>query len=84
MRLRNEIEYVTEQFRKIEDKITPYAEKLKEKGGYVNFEERLAYDCLCAVVPCSIICQWYDKYNCNDTHISILAKTVLKKFYRVV
>lgn len=84
MKLQNEMNYVTEQFKKIKDKIKPYAEKLKAAGGYNDFETRLAWDCLHAVVPCNVICSWYDKYNCNDSHITTLAKVVLKQFYQVI
>lgn len=77
MKLANELNYVVEQFNKITD-LEAYATHLKEHGKYKDFEKRLAWDCLHKTVPSSVICEWYDKYNCTDDHITTLAKNALK------
>lgn len=79
MKLKNEMEYVKKQFTENLDKITEYAPKLKKSGQYKDFEIRLTWDCLRAFVGTGTICLWYDKYNCNDTHITTLGKNALKE-----
>jgi len=81
MKLHDELPNVISRFEKIKDKIPPYAEKLKSSGNYKDFETRLAMDCLNSVFKSNEICMWYNKYNCNDTHIITLAKTALKHVY---
>ena len=77
MKLSAELGFVVEKFKQIRN-LESYAEELKKSGNYNDFETRLAWDCLRLTVPSSIICEWYEKYNCNDTHITTLAKTALK------
>lgn len=77
MKLQPELDYVVEKFKQIRN-LEDYAENLKTRGNYNDFETRLAWDCLRATVPSSIICSWYEKYSCNDSHITTLAKTALK------
>ena len=77
MKLAPELSLVVEKFKKIRN-LESYAEELKKSGNYNDFETRLAWDCLRLTVPSSTICEWYEKYNCNDTHITTLAKTALK------
>ena len=83
MKLQAELKNVTEKLEKIKDRIIPYAEELKKSGEYNNFENRLAWDCLRAVIKTKEICNWYKKYNCNDNHITTLAKRALKAVYTV-
>ena len=83
MKLQNEVQNVIQKMKEIEHKIAPYAEQLKQMGGYKDFETRLAYDVLKAVVSSKEICEWYEKYNCNDEHITTLAKRCLKEVYKV-
>ena len=77
MKLAPELGLVVEKFKQIRN-LESYAEELKKSGNYNDFETRLAWDCLRLTVPSSTICEWYEKYNCNDTHITTLAKTALK------
>lgn len=81
MKLQNELNPLIERLQKIADKIPPYAQELQASGNFKNFEIRLAWDCLKAVTSTTTICDWYDKYNCNDTHITTLAKAALKSVY---
>jgi len=83
MKLDDELKNVISRLEQIKDKIPPYAEQLKASKDYKDFETRLANDCLKAAVKTSEICSWYDKYNCNDTHITTLAKKALKAVYTI-
>ena len=77
MKLRAELDPLVEKFKQIKG-LEEYAETLKKSGNYRDFETRLAWDCLHAVVSSSTICEWYEKYGCNDDHITTLVKTALK------
>lgn len=78
MKLRSEIPYVRERFSKIKN-LQEYAVSLKANGNYKDFGTRLAWDCIYCSIPSEIVCGWYDKYNCNDNHITTLAKAVLRE-----
>lgn len=77
MKLEAELDFVVQKFKQLHN-LEEYAATLKAKGGYNDFETRLAWDCLHATVPSSVICEWYDKYDCNDSHITTLVKKALK------
>lgn len=79
MKLKDELEFVKKQFEKNLEKIKDYAPKLKASGNYNDFEKRLTFDCLRAFVGTATICDWYEKYNCNDNHIYTLGKNALKE-----
>lgn len=79
MKLQKEFEFVKIQFQNNLYKIKEYAPKLKESGQYKDFEVRLVWDCLRAFVGSGTICLWYEKYDCNDTHITTLGKKALKE-----
>lgn len=83
MKLDNELKYVVSKLKEIKDKIPPYAAHLKESGGYEDFETRLAWDCLRVAMGTTWICNMYTKYDCNDTHITTLAKRALKEVYKM-
>lgn len=78
MKLKNEIPFIKESFSKLTT-LSEYAKTLKASGNYKNFETRLAWDCIHATISSEIICNWYDKYDCNDDHITTAAKAVLKE-----
>lgn len=77
MKLANELDFIVEKFKQLKG-IEEYAQTLKESGKYNDFETRLAWDCLRMTVPSSTICEWYEKYDCTDDHITTLAKRALK------
>lgn len=77
MKLKAELDYVVKRFKQIKN-LEEYAAQLKEYGIYKNYETRLAWDCLRMTVPATTICEWYDKYGCDDEHITTLVKTALK------
>ena len=78
MKLQNEYDFVMKKFSNKVDKIKGYSIILKQSNEYKDFEVRLVWDCLKAFVGSKVICEWYDKYNCHDTHIVTLGKKVLK------
>lgn len=78
MKLASKLNYVVQQFKEIEN-LEEYAENLKKSGEYDDFETRLAWDCLRMSVPTETVCNWYDKYECTDAHITTLVKTALRK-----
>lgn len=59
-------------------KVILYKDKLRVAGGYNNFDVRFAHDVLFSVMSSSDVCGWYDKYNCDDSHITTLAVKVCK------
>lgn len=67
-------------------RLEPYEDKLQDEvlsvksSEYNNFEVRLAWHILKLVVTAWEMCQWYDLYECNDTHITTLGKKVCKHF----
>lgn len=77
MKLAAELDFVVEKFKQIKN-LETYAANLKKSGAYNDFETRLAWDCLRATVPSSTVCEWYDKYDCNDDHITTIVKKALK------
>jgi len=83
MKLESEFKNVVERLQRIKEKIPPYAEQLKASGDLKNFEKRLAWDCLRIVCGTTEICDWYKKYDANDTHIETLAKKALKEVYQI-
>lgn len=78
MKLQAEYNYIKKQFEDNVEKIKDYAPKLKASGNYKDFEIRLTWDCIRAFVGTGTVCLWYEKYNCNDTHITTVGKKVLK------
>ena len=82
MKLQNELNFTIEKIKGLSN-LKEYAEDLKANGKYNDFETRLAWDALRAAVGTNTICKWYDQYNCNDTHISTLAKKALKEVYTI-
>lgn len=77
MKLQPELDYVVEKFKQIKS-LENYAAKLKASGNYNDFETRLGWDCLRATVPVEVRYSWYEKYGCNDEHITTLVKKALK------
>ena len=84
MKLQAELLPLQERLTGILPKIEQYAPYLKKSGNYKDFETRLAWDCLRAVTGTKTICDWYDEYDCNDSHIETLAKRALNAVYSIV
>ena len=83
MKLQQELIPLQKKLASILPQIQKHAEQLKSNKDYKNFETRLAWDCLRAVTSSKEICEWYEKYKCNDDHIGTLAKSALRAVYPV-
>ena len=59
--------------------VIEYREKLKASGNYNKFEVRFAWEVCHAVFSTKEVCSWYDKYGCNDDHITSLFKVACRK-----
>ena len=81
MKFKNELNNTIKEFKKIKHLIPKQVEYLEQEGKCKDLETRLAWDCLRATVGTATICKWYDQYNCNDKHITTLAKRALKEVY---
>ncbi len=79
MKLYKELEQTVNCFMENAEKIKEYAIRLKMSGEYKDFETRLAWDCIRYFRGVKTIYSWYDKYNCNDKHITTLGKRALKE-----
>ncbi len=79
MKLQKEFEFVKNQFADNLEKIKNYAPKLKASGNYKDFEVRLTWDCIRAFIGSGTVCLWYEKYGCNDTHVTTVGKKALKE-----
>jgi hypothetical protein len=78
MKLKSELENVQRVFSEHIDQISRYAPELKKSGDYEDFGTRLATDCLYAFIGTETMCNWYEQYGCNNSHISTLGKTALR------
>ena len=85
MKLQNEFKNVVEMTRRFvekhgEDKVRAYMEEVKESGDYKNYEVRIANDIVkYNVIGCDTVFEWYEKYGCNDDHITTLCIKVMKE-----
>ena len=79
LKLYPELEPLVEKIRRHALWFQQYGKQLREKGGYRNNEERFAWDVQIKLVPVSEICDWYDKYGCDDRHITTLAIAACKR-----
>lgn len=82
MKLENEKQFVLNQMRKLDaEKVKAYAAQVKASGDFKNFETRIVNDIIKAVIPVYTLCNWYEKYNCNDSHITTLAKSCVNEIF---
>lgn len=61
------------------DKIEKYAKDLRNIGEYKVFARRFAFDMLYYLLGSNLICEWYEKYGVNDSHLERFAYTCIKK-----
>ena len=81
MKLKNEVPEMKCRFSAILEKIKEYAPALAARGGYNDFITRLSWDVLRACYKNAEICEWYEKYNCTDVHITTAARAALLSVY---
>ena len=83
MKLNAILEQVKRDFKAVpQDILIPHIEKIWESKEFHDFETRIAWDLLRATNGANI-CQWYKEYNCNDTHLTTLAKNALSQVFNV-
>lgn len=59
---------------KTKDSYPAYLAKVKAKHEYHDLLTRVSWDVLrCCFTPAQL-CDWYDQYNCNNTHITTAAR----------
>lgn len=83
LKLKAELPKVVEAFEKVKKHIPAYIDYLNKEGKYKDLETRLSMDLLRATMGSNWICGLYDKYDCNDDHITSLAKAALRKVYPI-
>lgn len=83
MKLKKELPDVIHAFEAIKQYIPAHVERVKIAGDYKDLETRIAWDLLYATKGSAWICELYSKYNCNDDHISTLAKRALRQVYPI-
>jgi len=83
MKLINELPDVIRAFETIKQQIPDHVERVKVEGKYKDLETRISWDLLYATKGSAWICELYDKYKCNDTHITTLAKRALRQVYSI-
>lgn len=80
MLLQNEIPFVERKMKELAKRynLQEYTNKLKASKEYKDFETRLSWDVIRAACGTSYLCDLYDNYGANDSHISTLAKKAIK------
>jgi hypothetical protein len=82
MKLKPILEETIAKFRTIpQEQLIQHATAVFQSKRYKDFETRIAWDCLRAVVSSAEICGWYRTFDCQDTHLDTLAKTALKEIF---
>ena len=81
MKLQIELPEMKSRFSGILENIKEYAPTLAANGKYNDFITRLSWDALRACYKSAEICEWYEKYNCSDVHITTVARAALLSVY---
>lgn len=86
MKLGKEIPYVTEKMRELSSTydLVKYVEDVRESGNYKVLKNRVASDLIRAACGSTYLCGLYDKYGCDDSHITTLALRCMKDVEIVV
>ena len=81
LKLEKELPNVIERIEILKSKtnVIAYREQLKAKGNYKDFTTRFVNDIKYAILTPSELCEWYDKYQCTDKHITSLMVTACKQ-----
>ena len=82
MKLQAELNNTIKKFNTLsKDTVINYASMLKKSGEYNDFVTALAWNIALATVTTSNICKLYEKYDCNDSHLTTLFKTALLQVF---
>lgn len=83
MKLKNELPEVIRAFDTMREQIPAHVERVKILGRYEDLETRIAWDLLYATKGTTWLCALRYRYNCNDDHITTLAKRALRQVYPI-
>lgn len=62
---------------KTKDSYPAYLAQVKAKHEYHDLLTRVSWDVLrCCFTPAQL-CDWYDRYDCNDTHMTTAARKAI-------
>lgn len=82
MKLKSLLPEVISRFGAIpKETVITHVARVKASGNYKDLKTRIAWDLLHATYTPSEICDWYEQYDCNDNHITTLAKEALNKAF---
>ena len=59
-----------------------YIKEVAIHGDYKDLFVRIPNDVKNTVFEASEVCEWYDKYGCNDNHITTLFRKIIQEIYR--
>lgn len=59
-----------------------YIREVAMQGDYKDLTVRIPNDVKITVFKASEVCEWYDKYGCNDNHITTLFRKIIQENYR--
>lgn len=81
LKLGKELPNVIERIEILKSKtdVIAYREELRVRGTYKDFNTRFVNDVKYAILSPSELCEWYDKYQCTDKHITSLMLTACKQ-----
>lgn len=64
-----------------EQMLIDHVRAVQNSGRHKNLTVRIAHDIKNVVFSPATTCEWYDKYDCNDNHITTLFKRVVRENY---
>lgn len=81
LKLEKELPNVIERIEELKNKadVIKYREELRVRGEFKNFNVRFVNAIKCAILSPNEVCDWYDKYQCTDRHITSLMLTACKQ-----
>lgn len=79
LKLQDEYNSLVSDMNNNRNAIIKYGITLSNSGNYKDFAIRFMFDVLKWLRNTAMICEWYEKYNCNDTHIESLLVKAFKE-----
>lgn len=81
LKLGKELPKVVERIEILKSKtnVLAYREELRVRGTYKDFNTRFVNDVKYAILSPAEVCEWYDKYQCTDKHITSLMIAACKQ-----
>lgn len=83
MKLQKELEFAVNKVnetikRNGLEKVREYMANVYAGHEWKNFEVRISCDIVKGSIGSRVICEWYDKYNCTDEHVTTLCISAMK------